>query len=67
MSEKNNLKNEKLSRRSAIKNGATLVGAGMIGAVVPSQFQQINPNNNHFFNIKDFGASGKREIGRAHV
>ena len=52
---------DNLDRRSIVKSGATLVGAGIFGVVVPSQFQQPNPNVHHYYNVRDFGATGKRE------
>ena len=62
MQEISKLKNQvNMDRRSAIRNGATLVGAGMLGVIVPSQIQSSNQNNSHFFNVKDFGATGKRD------
>jgi hypothetical protein len=50
-----------LNRRSMIRNGATLVGAGMLMAAAPSQLQQSNPDVRQIFNVKDFGAIGKRD------
>lgn len=55
--------NEKLSRRSMIRNGAALLGAGMITQTIGATPYQQPPsvNANHLFNVKDFGATGKKE------
>ena len=58
MLKKNNFKEiEKLSRRSMLKKGAVLAGAGMF-SIGTTPFQQ---STHHLFNVRDFGATGKRE------
>jgi hypothetical protein len=49
-----------LNRRSMVKNGATLLGAGFLGSFVNSSVVTANLNANNIYNVKDFGATGKR-------
>ncbi len=51
-----------LDLRSMIRNGAALLGAGIVGSLgaIPSQ-QQYSLSCNNIFNVMDFGATGKRE------
>lgn len=59
--QKRSKENVDSSRRSVIKSGAILAGAGISGVIGLTSFGQSAPNANHLFNIKDFGATGKRE------
>jgi hypothetical protein len=43
-----------------VKNGATLLGAGFLGSFVNSSVVAANLNVNNIYNVKDFGATGKR-------
>ena len=57
------MKHEKgnLNRRTMIRNGAALVGAGMLGSVGTPPSRQSNSNVSNLFNIRDFGATGKKD------
>jgi polygalacturonase len=56
-----NILNEKVNRRAMIARGAVLTGAGLFGAAfnVKAEIPELQQKGN-FFNVKDFGASGKR-------
>ena len=62
MNAKSQLKeNVNLERRSVIKTGAIVAGVGISGVFGLSSFRQSDPKNDCLFNIKDFGATGKRD------
>ncbi len=49
----------RIDRRSMLKNGTTLIGAGFLGSVmVPSESTMKNGFN--VYNVRDFGATGNR-------
>lgn len=50
-----------LDRRTLVKNGAALVGAGLLGSYANSSEGPGGPITNNVFNIRDFGATGKRD------
>ena len=54
-------KSDMLSRRSVIRSGAILAGAGIAGALGATTNRKFAPTVNNIYNIKDFGASGKKE------
>lgn len=57
-----NILNEKVNRRAMIARGAVLTGAGLFGSAFTgkAEIPELQQTGN-FFNVKDFGASGKRE------
>lgn len=63
MKEEDNLTNNNgnLNRRSLVKNGAALVGAGLLGSFVNSSEVPVGSKAKNVFNVKDFGATGKRD------
>ncbi len=50
-----------LDRRTLVKNGAVLVGAGLLGPFAQSSDKPADNHSNNLFNVRDFGASGRRE------
>ncbi len=50
----------KLVRRSIMKKGAALLGAGILGSYVNASGEPMDENTNYFFNVRNFGASGNR-------
>ncbi len=44
-----------------IRNSTALVGAGILGSITAPSFQQTKTNINNLFNVRDFGATGKRD------
>lgn len=52
-------KNEKIGRRSVLKNGTALIGAGFLGSFISPPAGPAGVSNN-IFNVRDFGATGKR-------
>src|SRR5690349_4962520 len=61
---KSQLSSEELSsRRSLLRKGSTVIGACLLPSLMNSANARENDTNNTgpLFNVKDFGASGKRE------
>lgn len=50
----------RLNRRSMVKNGAALVGTGLLGSFVKTSEVPGGMNANNILNVKDFGARGIR-------
>ena len=50
-----------INRRAMLKSGAAIIGVGVLGTAGTMPHQQSGSNVNNVFNIRDFGASGKRE------
>jgi len=63
MSGKNEVTNGKdnLNRRTLVKNVAALAGAGLLGPVTNSLNKPGDIHTNNLFNVRDYGATGKRE------
>src|SRR4030043_1070742 len=53
-------KNCRMDRRSMVKNGTTLIGAGLLGSFVTQPAEPPGKVGNNIFNVKDFGATGDR-------
>ena len=51
----------KINRRSWVKSGTTLVGAGLLGSFASAGAPPDNTITNNIFNVKNFGATGKRD------
>lgn len=62
MKAENELANLKgnLNRRTLVKNGAAIVGAGLLGSFTNAASVPDDAIINNIFNVKNFGASGKR-------
>ncbi len=52
--------NEKMDRRSMVKNGSLLVGAGFLGSLTTPPVELLPNAKNNIFNVRDFGATGNR-------
>ncbi len=52
-------KNDVMDRRSMVKNGSALVGAGFLGSYVTPSVEPLEKVINNVFNVRDFGATGK--------
>lgn len=50
--------NDKIDRRSMVKNGSALIGAGFIGSFNSPLGEQNRNASNNVFNVKDYGATG---------
>ncbi len=50
-----------LDRRTLVKNGAVLVGAGFLGSFTNSSDKPPDIHAKNVFNVRDFGATGRRE------
>jgi Endopolygalacturonase len=50
-----------INRRAMLKSGAAIIGAGVLGTAATIPHQQSGPYVNNVFNVKDFGATGKKE------
>jgi hypothetical protein len=50
-------KKSRMDRRSMVKNGTTLIGAGFLGSITPQKVESSGAIN-CVFNVKDFGATG---------
>jgi polygalacturonase len=63
MKEDDKMTNSKgnLDRRTMVLNGAALVGAGLLGSFANSSEEPGGTINNNFFNVRDFGTTGKRD------
>ena len=58
-----NILYEKVNRRNMIARGAMFFGAGLFGVSFTSRAEIPSlEQNGNIFNVKDFGASGKREV-----
>ena len=53
-------KNDRIDRRSMVKNGTALIGAGFLGSFVTPSVEPSEKVINNIFNVRDFGATGKR-------
>ena len=53
-------KNSKMNRRSMVKNGTAFIGAGLAGSFTTPMEEPANITCNNIFNVRDFGATGKR-------
>lgn len=53
-------KNGRMDRRSMVKNGTVLIGTGLLGSYVSPSVGPPEKDNNIFFNVRDFGATGNR-------
>lgn len=52
-------KSNSMDRRSMVRNGTTLIGAGFLGSFAsPSVERTGKVANNNIFNVRDFGATG---------
>jgi len=60
MKNNNTGRNGRMDRRSLVKNGTALIGAGFLGSFATSAIKPAGGYGNNIFNIRDFGASGKR-------
>lgn len=49
-----------IDRRSMVKSGTALIGAGLIGSLAVPQNVTTGKNCSNFFSVCDFGATGKR-------
>jgi hypothetical protein len=60
MDMKNNItgKNHWMDRRSMVKNGSALIGAGFLGSIVTPPVEPPEKSCNNIFNVRDFGATG---------
>jgi len=54
-------KNDRLSRRSLLKNGTALIGAGFLGSFETQSAEPPEKASNNIFNVRDYGATGNRE------
>jgi len=53
-------RNESMDRRSMIKNGTALVGAGFLGSFATPPVEPPGKTGNILFNVRDFGATGNK-------
>ena len=53
-------KNDRMDRRSMVKNGTALIGAGFLGSFAPQSVEPTEKASNNIFNVRDFGATGNR-------
>ena len=53
-------KNDRMNRRSMVKNGTILIGTGFLGSFATPLVEPPQKANNNFFNVRDFGATGNR-------
>jgi len=53
-------KNDRIDRRSMVKNGSALIGAGFLSSFVTPSVEPSEKVINNIFNVRDFGATGKR-------
>jgi polygalacturonase len=53
-------KNDRIDRRSIVKNGSALIGAGFLSSFVTPSVEPSEKVINNIFNVRDFGATGKR-------
>ena len=60
MNNKCTLKNSRMDRRSMVKNGTALVGAGFLGSFAAPPVEPPEKAGNNVFNIRDFGATGNK-------
>ncbi len=51
----------KINRRSLVKNGAALFGAGLLGSAAGGVNGSVDGHSGNLFNVRDFGATGKRD------
>ena len=54
-------KNGRMDRRSMVKNGTALLGAGLVGSFAVPPVESSEKFLNNIFNVKDFGATGIRD------
>jgi hypothetical protein len=61
-SEMNNDKDRygRINRRSLVKNGTTLIGAGFLGSFAAPPVEPPEKAGNNVFNVRDFGATGNK-------
>ena len=53
-------RNEGMDRRSMVKNGTALIGAGFLGSFTVPQVESSGKEGYNIFNVRDFGATGNR-------
>ncbi len=60
MKNEDRVRNEGMDRRSMVKNGTVLIGAGFLGSFAAPQVESAGKTGYNIFNVKDFGATGNR-------
>jgi len=53
-------KNDKIDRRSMVRNGTALLGAGFLGSFSPPMLKPPENTGKNIFNVRDFGATGNK-------
>ncbi|MBW6501133.1 MAG: right-handed parallel beta-helix repeat-containing protein [Bacteroidales bacterium] len=54
-------KKGRMDRRSMVRNGTALLGAGLVGSFAFPPVETSGKFPNNIFNVRDFGATGKRD------
>ena len=60
MKNNNTGRSERMDRRSMVKNGTALIGAGFLGSFAAPPVEPPEKAGNNIFNVRDFGATGNR-------
>ncbi len=60
MKNENMGRNEKINRRSLVKSGTALIGAGLLSSFAAPEIEPEVKTGKNIFNVRDFGATGNR-------
>ena len=53
-------RNGRIDRRSMVKNGTALIGAGFLGSFTTPLIEPQEKDGNNIYNVRDYGATGNR-------